>query len=220
MKVAVFGAKTYDIKYLSQENSRFNHDLVFLDVNLNSMTANLAEGFNPVCAFVNDELDEECLKKFSNCGVRTVALRCAGFNNIDLDAASAHNIKVVRVPDYSPHGVAEHTVTLILALNRKVYKAYNRVREGNFLLEGLLGFNLNEKTVGVIGTGKIGSVLCEIIKGFSCIVLAYDPCPNESCIKSGVEYTDLETLLKSSDVISLHCPLTPSTHHLINDMTI
>lgn len=220
MKVAVFGAKTYDKKHLSQENRKFNHDLVFLEVNLNSLTATLAQGFDAVCAFVNDELNKECLEKLSCCGVRTVALRCAGFNNVDLDAAAALHITIVRVPEYSPHGVAEHTTTLILALNRKIYKAYNRVREGNFLLEGLLGFNLNEKTVGVIGTGKIGSVFCGIMKGFGCSVLAYDPYPNETCVKNGVEYVDLETLLKSSDIISLHCPLTPDSHHLINDKAI
>lgn len=220
MKVAIFGAKTYDRKHLSQENRKFNHNLVFLDVNLTSLTATLAQGFDAVCAFVNDELDKECLEKLSHSGVKTVALRCAGFNNVDLDAAAALNITVVRVPEYSPHGVAEHTMTLILALNRKIYKAYNRVREGNFLLEGLLGFNLNKKTVGVIGTGKIGSVFCEIIKGFGCSVLAYDPYPNESCVKSGVKYVDLETLLNSSDIISLHCPLTPDTRHLINDKAI
>jgi len=220
MKVAVFGAKSYDKKHLSHENRRFNHALVFLDVNLNALTASLAQGFDAVCAFVNDVLDKACLEKLSHSGVKTVALRCAGFNNVDLDAAAALNITVVRVPEYSPHGVAEHTITLILALNRKIYKAYNRVREGNFLLEGLLGFNLNKKTVGVIGTGKIGSVFCEIIKGFGCVVLAYDPYPNEACVKCGVEYVDLETLLKSADIISLHCPLTPDTHHLINDKAI
>ncbi len=220
MKVAVFGAKSYDKKHLSQENRKFNHALVFLDVNLNALTASLAQGFDAVCAFVNDVLDKACLEKLSHSGVKTVALRCAGFNNVDLDAAAAFNITVVRVPEYSPHGVAEHTITLILALNRKIYKAYNRVREGNFLLEGLLGFNLNKKTVGVIGTGKIGSVFCEIIKGFGCAVLAYDPYPNEACVKCGVEYVDLETLLKRSDIISLHCPLTPETHHLINDKAI
>lgn len=220
MKVAIFGAKSYDKKHLSQENRKFNHDLVFLDVNLNALTASLAQGFDAVCAFVNDVLDKACLEKLSHSGVKTVALRCAGFNNVDLDAAAALNITVVRVPEYSPHGVAEHTTTLILALNRKIYKAYNRVREGNFLLEGLLGFNLNKKTVGVIGTGKIGSVFCEIIKGFGCSVLAYDPYPNESCVKSGVKYVDLETLLNSSDIISLHCPLTPDTRHLINDKAI
>ena len=220
MKVAVFGAKSYDRDFFSRENKGFNHDLVFLDANLNSMTATLAKGFNAVCAFVNDEVDKECLTKLSDCGVRAVALRCAGFNNVDLGAASYLNIAVVRVPEYSPHGVAEHAVALILALNRKIYRAYNRVREGNFLLEGLLGFNLNRKTIGVVGTGKIGSVFCQIMKGFGCSVLAYDPYPNEGCVKNEIEYADLKSLLKRSDIISLHCPLTPETHHLIDDKAI
>ncbi|MBN1602979.1 MAG: 2-hydroxyacid dehydrogenase [Chitinispirillaceae bacterium] len=220
MKVAVFGTKPYDKKYFSQENKGFNHELVFLDVPLNSMTATLARGFKAVCVFVNDEVDKECLKRLSDCGVRAVALRCAGFNNVDLGAASSLGIVIVRVPEYSPHGVAEHAVALILALNRKIYRAYNRVREGNFLLEGLLGFNLNTKTIGVIGTGKIGSVFCHIMKGFGCSVLAYDPYPNENCAKNGIEYTDLKSLLKSSDIVSLHCPLTPETRYLIDEKAI
>lgn len=220
MKVAVFGAKSYDRKYFSEENEHFNHELVFLDAQLSAMTATLAMGFNAVCAFVNDEVDRECLKKLSACGVTTVALRCAGFNNVDVGAATSLNIAIVRVPEYSPHGVAEHAVTLILALNRKICRAYNRVREGNFLLEGLLGFNLNTKTIGVVGTGKIGVAFCRIMKGFGCAVLAYDPYPNESYVKEGIEYTDREDLFNRSDIISLHCPLTPETHHLIDDMAI
>lgn len=220
MKVAVFGAKSYDKKYFDQVNREFKHELSYFDAHLNSMTAALAEGFGAVCAFVNDELDEPCLKKLSDLKIATVALRCAGFNNVDLGAAASLNITVVRVPEYSPHGVAEHAVTLILSLNRRIYKAYNRVRENNFLLEGLLGFNLNSKTVGVVGTGRIGSVFCKIIAGFGCSVLAYDPYPNASCVESGVEYTDLERLLKMSDIVSLHCPLTPETYHLINEKAL
>ncbi len=220
MKVAIFSAKSYDKRYFELENTSFNHELVFFEANLNSMTATLAKGFIAVCAFVNDELDRECLKKLSDCGIKTVALRCAGFNNVDLDAASDLEIAVVRVPEYSPHGVAEHAVALILSLNRKIYRAYNRVRENNFLLEGLLGFNLNSKTIGTIGTGKIGSVFCKIMKGFGCSVLAYDPYPNKECIANGVEYVDLESLLKKSDIISLQCPLTPETYHLIDDKAI
>lgn len=220
MKVAVFGAKSYDKQYFSAENERYGHELVFLDAHLNKRTATLAKGFNAVCAFVNDNIDGECLKQLANCGVTTVALRCAGFNNVDLQAAAALNIAVVRVPKYSPHGVAEHALTLVMALNRKIYKAYNRVRENNFSLEGLLGFNLNTKTVGVIGTGEIGSVFCQLMTAFGCQVLAYDPVPNQHCIDCGVEYTDLHTLFERSDIISLHCPLTPETHHLIDEQAI
>ncbi|MDP0589683.1 MAG: 2-hydroxyacid dehydrogenase [Candidatus Endonucleobacter bathymodioli] len=220
MKIAIFGTKSWDKKYFLQENNKFKHDLFFIEEHLNSMTAALAKGCHAVCAFVNDELDEKCLRKLSDLEIRTVALRCAGFNNVNISAASTLNIEVVRVPEYSPHGVAEHAVTLILALNRKIYKSYNRVREGNFLLEGLLGFNLNTKTVGVVGTGKIGSIFCKIMRGFGCTVLAYDPYENEECLKNGVIYSDLETLLKKSDIISIHCPLTPNSHHFINEKSI
>lgn len=220
MKVAVFGAKSYDKQYFSTENERFGHELIFLDAHLNKRTATLAKGFNAVCAFVNDEIDRQCLKQLSDCGINTVALRCAGFNNVDLKVAAALNIAVVRVPKYSPHGVAEHALTLIMALNRKIYKAYNRVRENNFSLEGLLGFNLNTKTVGVIGTGEIGSVFCQLMTAFGCKVLAYDPQPNQQCIDKGVAYVNKESLLQQSDIISLHCPLTPETHHLIDQNAI
>ena len=220
MKVAVFGAKSYDREFFLQANKPFNHELVFLDAHLNATNAVLATGFKAVCAFVNDQVEAECLKQLAAIGVKVVALRCAGFNNVDLDTAALLDIKVVRVPEYSPHGVAEHAVALILALNRKIYRAYNRVREGNFLLEGLLGFNLNTKVIGVIGTGKIGRVFCEIMQGFGCSILAYDPQPNESLANKGVQYTDLDNLLKQSDIISLHCPLTPTTYHLIDDGAI
>ncbi len=220
MRVAVFGARSYDKEFFSAENQNFGHELVFLEAHLNATNATLAAGFEGVCAFVNDALDGECLAKLSDSGVRVVALRCAGFNNVDLEAAESLGISVVRVPEYSPHGVAEHAVALILALNRKIHKAYNRVREGNFLLEGLLGFNLNTKVVGVIGTGKIGLAFCEIMKGFGCSILAYDPYPNETLAANGIQYTDLEDLLKKSDIVSLHCPLTPETYHLIDDEAI
>ena len=220
MKVAVFGAKSYDQEYLTQENKHFAHELVFFDAHLSVVTAPLAEGFSAVCVFVNDTVDADCLSKLAEVGIKTVALRCAGFNNVDLEAADSLGISVVRVPEYSPHGVAEHAVALLLSLNRQTYRAYNRVRESNFSLEGLLGFNVNTKTVGVIGTGKIGAAFCSIMKGFGCQVLAYDMYPNEACIKQGVEYVELDTLLKQSDIISLHCPLTPETEHLIDDETV
>lgn len=217
MKVAVFGTKSYDKHYLSEANKRFNHELVYFDSHLNSVTAALAAGFEAVCAFVNDEVDKACLTTLSQSRIGIVALRCAGFNNVDLAAAAALGISVVRVPEYSPHGVAEHAVALILALNRKLCRAHARVRDGNFSLEGLLGFNLDSKTVGVIGTGRIGSVFCRIMQGFGCSVLAYDPYPNADCTERGVVYTDMETLLSQADIVSLHCPLTPETYHLINE---
>ncbi|RVU81751.1 2-hydroxyacid dehydrogenase [Leucothrix sargassi] len=220
MKVAVFGAKSYDEEYFTQENEHFGNELTFIEAHLNEVTAPLADGYDAVCAFVNDDLGAQCLKALSEAGVKTVALRCAGFNNVDLNVAQALGIQVVRVPEYSPHGVAEHAVALLLSLNRKTYRAYNRVRESNFSLEGLLGFNINTKTVGVIGTGKIGAAFCMIMRGFGCRVMAYDLYPNEECIQQGIEYVDLDTLLSASDIISLHCPLTPETHHLVDEQTI
>ena len=220
MKVAIFGTKDYDREFLSQANVPHGHTLECFDAHLGAATAGLAKGFDAVCAFVNDELGAPCLAELAKLGIHTVALRCAGFNNVDLDAAAAHGITVVRVPKYSPEGVAEHAVALILALNRKIYRSYNRVREGNFSLEGLLGFNLHGKTVGVIGTGNIGEAFCTIMQGFGCTVIAADPHPNEGCIRRGVEYTELDTLLTRADIISLHCPLTPDTHHLIDEHAI
>ncbi|WP_372879312.1 2-hydroxyacid dehydrogenase [Spongiibacter marinus] len=220
MRVAIFGAKDYDREFLAKANQPHGHVLAFFDAHLSAATAGLATGFDAVCAFVNDELGDDCLAELAALGIHTVALRCAGFNNVDLDAAAAHGITVVRVPRYSPEGVAEHAVALILALNRKIYRSYNRVREGNFSLEGLLGFNLHGKTVGVIGTGNIGEAFCRIMRGFGCTVIAADPFPNEGCIRLGVEYTELDALLTRADIISLHCPLTPDTHHLIDDRAL
>lgn len=220
MKVAVFGTKSYDREYFDRLNDRFRHELVYIDAHLSAQTAPLADGFPAVCAFVNDELNQDVLRTLAAGGTTLIAMRCAGYNNVDLNAADALGISVVRVPEYSPHGVAEHAVALILALDRKLYKAYNRVRENNFLLEGLLGFNLHGRTVGVIGTGRIGSVFCRIMQGFGCRVVAFDVQPNDDCRRIGVEYVDLDTLLKDSDIISLHCPLTPDTRHIIDALAI
>jgi D-lactate dehydrogenase len=220
MKVAIFGSKSYDKKFFNEANKQFNYELIFIESHLNAITAPLAKSFDSVCAFVNDELDGNCLKTLSAVGIRSVVLRCAGFNNVDLTTAKKLGIKVARVPEYSPHGVAEHAVALILALNRKIYKSYNRVRENNFSLEGLLGFNLNSKTIGVIGTGKIGTAFCEIMIGFGCSVLAYDPNPSKTVQNSKAKYTELDDLLSKSDIISLHCPLTPDTYHMIDDNAI
>ncbi|HBS42932.1 MAG TPA: hydroxyacid dehydrogenase [Oceanospirillales bacterium] len=220
MKVVFFGAKTYDRDSFERVNQGSDHELTFLEAHLNQASAALARGAEAVCAFVNDQLDRPCLQALHDQGVGTVALRCAGFNNVDLAAAQELGITVVRVPEYSPHGVAEHAVALILGLNRKIYRVYNRVRENNFSLEGLLGFNLNTRTVGVIGTGRIGSVFCRIMQGFGCRVLAYDPTVNTGLQLCGVEYTDLATLFRESDIISLHCPLNTATHHLVNEAAI
>ena len=220
MKVSVFGSKSYDETWLKEVNASFGHELRFIEPHLTSATATLAQGADAVCAFVNDRLDRECLSALAGQGIKTVALRCAGFNNVDLVAADELGFTVVRVPEYSPHGVAEHAVALILGLNRKIYRVYNRVRENNFSLEGLLGFNLNTRTVGVIGTGRIGSVFCRIMQGFGCRVLAYDPAVNTEFQSLGIEYTDLATLFSESDIISLHCPLSAATHHLIDDQAI
>lgn len=219
MRIAVFSTKPYDITYLERANSGA-HELAFFEVRLSLETAPLAAGADVVCAFVNDDLGAEVLSALAETGTRLLALRSAGFNHVDLTAAEAVGIAVARVPAYSPHAVAEHTVALILALNRKLHRAYNRVREGNFALEGLLGFDLNGKTVGVVGTGQIGEVVCRILHGFGCRLLAYDPNPNPACTALGASYVELDALFGASDVITLQCPLTPETHHLVNADTV
>ncbi|MBG1260590.1 2-hydroxyacid dehydrogenase [Nostoc commune] len=216
MKVAVFSTKVYDRKFLSDANSPAQHELVFFEPRLNRDTAILAAGFGAVCVFVHDQVDAPTLELLASRGTRLVVLRCAGFNNVDLQAAADLGITVVRVPAYSPYGVAEHAVGLILSLNRKIHRAYNRVREGNFSLDGLLGFNLHERTVGIVGTGKIGLILGQIMKGFGCHILAYDVYRNPELEALGGKYVELSELFANSDIISLHCPLTPETHHLIN----
>ena len=216
MNAAFFSTKKYDQDFFDSTNTDFNHQLTFFETALNKHTASLTKDYNAVCVFVNDDLNAATIEKLAKNGVQLIALRCAGFNNVDLKAAAEKNIKVVRVPAYSPQAVAEHAVALILTLNRKTHKAYNRVRENNFSLEKLTGFNLYGKTVGVIGTGIIGQCFAKIMLGFGCKVLAYDIKPNEELKRSGVEYVELETLLKASDIISLHCPLNEHTHHLID----
>lgn len=216
MKVAVYSTKSYDREYLDRFNDKAKHELSYFDASLHSNTAILAKGHNAVCLFVNDKADKETMKLLVENGIRLIALRCAGFNNIDLNAAKLYNVKVVRVPAYSPEAVAEHAVALILTLNRKTHKAYNRVRENNFSLEKLVGFNLSGKTVGVIGTGKIGQAFIRIMSGFGCRIIAYDKFPDSELQSTGIEYLSLVDLFKQSDIISLHCPLLPDTNHLIN----
>ncbi len=215
MKIAVFSTKQYDRASLEEANAG-RHELHFLEPHLDEATAPLAHGHDAVCAFVNDRLDAPVLELLAAGGVRLVALRCAGFNHVDVSAAQRLGMTVARVPAYSPHAVAEHTVGLMLALNRKLHRAFNRVREGNFALEGLLGFDMNGRTAGVIGTGRIGAVVARILQGFGCEVLAFDPFPEEHCRAAGVRYVSIDELLSASDIITLHCPLTAENHHLIN----
>jgi D-lactate dehydrogenase len=219
MNVAFFSAKKYDhASFLAANGDR--HHLRFLEPHLEVTTVALARGSDAVCVFVNDTLDATVLEELSRLGVRFVALRCAGFNNVDLAAAAQFGIGVGRVPAYSPHAVAEHTVALMLTLNRQIHRAYNRVRDGNFSLDGLMGFDFNGRTVGLIGTGKIGAIMAKILLGLGCRVIAYDPFPNKECVALGVEFVRLDQLFSESHVISLHCPLTQENHHLISDAAL
>ncbi|MBV7531708.1 2-hydroxyacid dehydrogenase [Chitinophaga sp. sic0106] len=221
MDILFYSAQPYDIKYFTTANEKYHYRLRFLEYPLNPDNAALVKpGESVVCAFVNDHLDAPVLHQLYNQGIRLIALRAAGFNNVDLKAAAELKLPVVRVPAYSPHAVAEHAVALLLGLNRKIYKAYNRIRDNNFTLNGLEGFDLYGKTVGVIGTGNIGAIFCRIMMGFGCKVVAYDMYKNEALEKAGVEYVSLENLFEQADIISLHCPLTPETKHLINTSTI
>lgn len=220
MKTALFSSKSYDVEYFEEANRKFNHDITHFETRLRARTAHLADGFEAVCVFVNDVLDRETIGILKDLGIRVIALRCAGFNNVDLEAAHQAGIRMVRVPAYSPQSVAEHALALILTLNRKTHKAYNRVREGNFSLERLAGFNVGEKTVGVIGTGMIGGVFARIMAGLGCEVLGYDKYPDQELAGNGLTYVALDELFTRSDIISLHCPLTPETKYLVNRQTL
>lgn len=220
MKTAVFSTKPYDQKYLISANEDWGHELVFYETHLNEQTCRLSEGFQAVCVFVNDELTASVLKCLSGHGCRVVALRCAGFNNVDLQAAKRMGITVARVPAYSPASISEFTLGLILTLSRNIHRACNRTREGNFALNGLLGFDLYGKTVGVVGTGKIGAGTAKILCGFGCKVLASDRYESDELKTLGVQYVSRDELFQKSDIITLHCPLLPDTRHLINAETI
>jgi D-lactate dehydrogenase len=219
MKIAIFSAKKYDREFLSAANAS-RHELRFFEPHLSEETAGLAAGFEAACVFVNDQVNAAVIATLRSLGVRLIALRCAGYNNVDLAAATKHGITVVRVPAYSPYAVAEHAIALMLALNRKVHRAYNRVREGNFALDGLVGFDMHGKTVGVIGTGQIGTVVAQILTGFGCPTLAFDPFPNATCRSVGVRYVELDELFAQSDIITLHCPLTPENKYIVSDAAI
>jgi D-lactate dehydrogenase len=220
MKALVFSTRKDEKSYLTKAFEASGHQVVFEEVHLNHKSAELAAGYDVVIVFVNDQLDDACIKRLAQLNVKAVALRCAGYNNVDLDAAKQHGLSVVRVPAYSPYAVAEHALTLLMTLNRHVHKAYNRVREGNFLLDGLVGRDIHHKTVGVFGTGTIGSVFCQIMRGFDCRLLAFDPNPSQALIEQGVDYVTLDELFKQSDFISLHCPLTPQTHHVVGQRAL
>jgi D-lactate dehydrogenase len=216
MKVAVFSTESYDREFFTAANVDAGHDLTFYEPRLTVQTCALAAGFPAVCAFVNDQLDAQVLPVLARERVRLVAMRCTGFNNVDLRAAEQLNMTITRVPTYSPYSVAEHAVALILALNRRLYKAYNRIREGNFSLEGLMGFDLHGRSAGIVGTGKIGAVVARILHGFGCKVLAYDVTENPELRAFGGRYVSKNELFAESDIITLHCPLVPATHHLID----
>ncbi len=218
--IRMFSTKSYDRSGFEAANERYGHRLTFLDARLEPSTVELAAGADAVCAFVNDDLSASTLEGLAAGGVSLVALRCAGYNNVDLAAAERHGITVVHVPAYSPNAVAEHTLAMILALNRRIHRAYNRVRDGNFSLDGLVGFDLAGKTAAVIGTGRIGMIVARLLWHLRCRVLAVDLFQDEHLVSLGVEYVDLDRALAEGDLITLNCPLTAETHHMINDDSI
>lgn len=219
MKVAVFSSKPYDREFLLAEGDG-QHEFTFIDSKLDSLSAKLAHDHRAVCCFVNDKLNSDTLAELKRQGVELITLRCAGFNNVDIDCAQKLGITVARVQEYSPHAVAEHALALILDLNRNIHRAYNRVRENDYSLHGLMGFDLYGKTVGIIGTGLIGSSFAKIMLGLGCQVIATDPIKNDQLIDMGVQYADIEQVLTDSDILSLHCPLTAQTQHIINQQAL
>jgi D-lactate dehydrogenase len=219
MNIVFFSSQLYDQDFFTAHNERYGFNLQFFDVALSEQTASLAKDADAVCVFVNDKVNADVIRQLKEQGIKFISLRCAGFNNVDLVAAKEAGIHVCRVPAYSPEAVAEHAVALILTLNRKTHKAYNRVREQNFALQGLMGFDLYGKTVGVVGTGRIGQAFCRIMLGFGCRVLAFDVIANRDMEAIGVNYVPLIELLQQSDIVSLHTPLNDQTRHLINKDT-
>jgi len=220
MRVAFFNTHPFDRQFFDSANLDHRHELHYIEARLTSATSALAQGYPAVCAFVNDQLDATVLSSLAAGGTRMIALRSAGFNHVDLTRARELGFTVARVPAYSPYAVAEHTVALILTLNRKIHRAFARVREGNFALDGLLGFDLHGRTVGVIGTGKIGTIVAHILRGFGCQLVAFDMKPNDECRAMGVSYVTLEELWTASDIITLHTPLTEQTRHMLNAAAI
>ena len=220
MKVAFFSTKSYDRQSFNNYLHNSSHEFTYFEPKLDHNTVALANGFDVICSFVNDHLDSKILTKLSEMGIKSIVLRCAGYNQVDLEKAAELEIKICRVPAYSPEAVAEHALALLMTLSRKTHKAYNRVRENNYVIEGLTGFNIHGKTAGIVGTGAIGKAFCKIMLGMGCKVLAYDIYENEDLKNQGVSYLPLEEIFKQSDIISLHCPLTPDTYHLINNKSL
>lgn len=220
MKVALFSTKSYDREFFDSWAGLSDHSITYFDVGFNIQTVNLADGFDAICVFVNDVVERNTMIRLVAMNVNVVALRCAGFNNVDVQSAREFGLTIVRVPAYSPQAVAEHAAAMIMTLNRQTHRAYNRVREGNFSIEHLTGFNLYGKAIGVIGTGLIGACFCRIMLGFGCNVIAYDIIEKEELKDKGVIYRSLESIFSESDIISLHCPLNESTKHLINAKSI
>ncbi|TCC88050.1 2-hydroxyacid dehydrogenase [Pedobacter frigiditerrae] len=218
MKIAIFSTCNYDQQFLTDFNT--GHELSFFAEPLSLQNVMLTKGFDALCLFVNDHANAQVFAKLEENGIRLILLRCAGFNNIDLTAAAAAGIKVLRVPAYSPQAVAEHAMAMVLTLNRKTHKAHNRTREGNFSLEGLMGFNLHGAKVALIGTGNIGKAFYHILKGFGCQVMAYDPKPDQELMAKGLQYGTLAEVLADAVIVSLHCPLVPENHHMINSTTL
>ncbi|GAC14317.1 2-hydroxyacid dehydrogenase [Aliiglaciecola lipolytica] len=219
MKTLFLSSKSHDVEYFTKQNIQYDFNLDFQEARLSAETVALCEGYDAICVFVNDCVDSQVISRLSDLGVKHIALRCAGFNNVDLQQAKQLGIKVSRVPAYSPEAVAEHTIALMMTLNRKLHKAYNRVRENNFSLDGLIGFNFYAKTVGIVGFGKIGKCVINILLGLGCKVIVYDPiCQDKENLD--VEFVEFPQLLAQADIISLHCPLTEQSQHMINDETI
>lgn len=220
MKITFFSAKPYDIEFFNNENEHFGFEIEYFETHLGPHIINAVTKTDAICVFVNDKVNAQVIESLARQGVKVIALRCAGFNNVDLAAAKSHGIQVCRVPAYSPQAVSEHAVAMLLTLNRKTHKAYNRVREQNFSLQGLLGFDVHNKTIGVVGTGNIGKAFCKIMLGFGCTVIASDLYPNDELKNLGVSYLPLPDVLSQSDIISLHCPLNDQTKYMINKETI
>jgi len=216
MRLAFFSTHTFDRQFFDEANLQACHEIQYFEPRLTVVTAPLAAGYPAVCAFVNDQLNREVLEALASGGTKHLALRSAGFNHVDVEAAKRLGFIVARVPAYSPYAVAEHTIALILSLNRKICRAYARVREGNFALDGLLGFDLHGRTVGIVGTGKIGTLVARILSGFGCRLLAYDVAPNDECRALGVAYVPLGRVFAEADIVTLHAPLTPATRHLVD----
>ncbi|MCG6200108.1 2-hydroxyacid dehydrogenase [Psychromonas antarctica] len=219
MKVAMFSTRSYDINHFNPLINSQVIQLKYFDTQLNIHTSQLAQGYDAVCAFVNDDLSAPVLTKLAELGIKALVMRCAGFNNVDISACKKLGITVMRVPAYSPEAVAEHAIALMMTLNRRIHKAYQRTRDANFSLHGLVGFNMSGKTVGIIGTGKIGLAAMRILKGFGCKLLAFDPYPSAQAIELGAEYVSAEQLFEQSDIITLHCPLTDDNHHLLKSQS-